>query len=139
MKILSFITLLFLSFNTIAADIKIEEAKIRLVPPTSTVSAIFLKITNKSNQDIKLISAESDLAKSVELHDMIMDNGGMRMRQVQNINLKANSTTELKRGGLHIMLIDLKNPLKEGSSHKIKLNFDDKTNQTIEVKVQTID
>jgi copper(I)-binding protein len=131
--------LLFLSFNTIAADIKIEEAKIRLVPPTSTVSAIFLKITNKSNQDIKLISAESDLAKSVELHDMIMDNGGMRMRQVQNINLKANSTTELKRGGLHIMLIDLKNPLKEGSSHKIKLNFDDKTNQTIEVKVQTID
>lgn len=139
MKILSFITLLFLSFNTIAADIKIEEAKIRLVPPTSTVSAMFLKITNKSNQDIKLISAESDLAKSVELHDMIMDNGGMRMRQVQNINLKANSATELKRGGLHIMLIDLKNPLKEGSSHKIKLNFDDKTNQTIEVKVQTID
>lgn len=139
MKTITTSLLLFISLNTFATDLKIEDAKIRLVPPSSSVSAMFLKISNNSNKDIKLISAESDLAKTVELHDMVMENGGMKMRRTENIVLKANSTTELKRGGLHIMFIDLKNPLKDGASHKIKLNFDDKTDQTIDVKVQAID
>jgi len=128
-----------ITFNILASDLKIEDAKIRLVPPSSTVSAMFLKISNNSSKDIKLVSVESDLSKVVELHDMIMEEGGMKMRRVESIHLKAKSTTELKRGGLHVMFIDLKNALKEGSSHKIKLNFDDKSNQMIEAKVQAID
>jgi copper(I)-binding protein len=133
-------TFLFLSSISLwASDITVEDQKIRLVPPTSSVSAMFLKIKNNSDKDIKLISAESNISKAVELHDMIMENGSMKMRRVDNISLKAKSSTELKRGGLHIMFINLNAPLKDGNTHKIKFTFDNKTSLEVEAKVQPID
>lgn len=139
MKTIMFVLLVITSLNLYATDLKITDAKIRLVPPTSSVSALFMKIKNNTKKDLKITSIESNISKTVELHNMIMDNGGMQMRPVENIELKANSITELKRGGLHVMFIELKKPLKDGDIHKIKINLDDKTSVTINAKVQVID
>ena len=139
MKAIMFVLLIITSLNLYATDLKITDAKIRLVPPTSSVSALFMKIKNNTKKDLKITSIESNISKIVELHNMIMDNGGMQMRPVENIELKANSITELKRGGLHVMFIELKKPLKDGDIHKIKINLDDKTSVTINAKVQVID
>ncbi len=136
-----FLTTLFISasLNIYSQDLKITNAKIRLVPPSSSVSALFMDIENTSKKDLKITSIEADISDSVELHNMIMDNTGMQMRPVSEIEIKAKSTTELKRGGLHVMFINLKKPLKDGETHKIKINLNNKKNQTIEVKVQPID
>jgi len=139
MKAIMFVLLIITSLNLYATDLKITDAKIRLVPPTSSVSALFMKIKNNTKKDLKITSIESNISKIVELHNMIMDNGGMQMRPVENIELKANSITELKRGGLHVMFIELKKPLRDGDIHKIKINLDDKTSVTINAKVQVID
>lgn len=139
MKTIIFVLLLITSLNLYAADLKITDAKIRLVPPTSTVSALFMKVENKSNEKISITSIESNLAEKVELHNMIMEDGSMQMRPVDKIVLNAKSSTELKRGGLHVMFINLKKPLKEGETHSLKINLSNKKQQIFEAKVQTID
>ncbi len=139
MKIFFSIILILISLNIFSNDLKISNAKIRLVPPSSSVTALFMNIENTTRKDLKITSIEADISDSVEMHSMIMDNTGMQMRPVSAIEIKAKSTTELKRGGLHVMFINLKKPLKDGENHKIKINLSNKKNQTIEVKVQPID
>ncbi|NUM41154.1 MAG: copper chaperone PCu(A)C [Leptospiraceae bacterium] len=112
--------LFFLSFSIFGKDnnIIIENAYIKHVPPVSPNSAAFLTIKNNSISDVSLIKVESDISKVVEMHTMTMESGVMKMRQVETILIKANGSTELKPGGLHIMLIGIKNPLKLGEKKK---------------------
>jgi periplasmic copper chaperone A len=95
----------------------------------------YLKLTNAGAAD-RLLSASSDVADSVELHTMSMDGNVMRMRQVEGIDLPAGQTVELKPGGLHIMFMGLKAPLKEGSKFPVKLKFEKAGEVVVEVKVE---
>lgn len=132
-------TFLFLSFSTslfATGDIKIENSRIRLTPPNTPVTAIFLNMTNHTNKDVKLVGVKGDFAGKFELHNMQMDGGKMVMREVESIEVKQHTTTELKSGGFHIMVFKLKGPLKEGAVHKISLIFDDKTTVAVDAKVE---
>ena len=134
--ILSFFLLAF-SLNLFAAGkIKIENPKIRLTPPNAPMTAIFMNMTNHSDKDVKLVDVKGDFAGKFELHNMEMANGKMVMRKVESIEVKQHETTELKSGGLHIMVFKLKNPLKEGAVHKISLIFDNKTTVAVDAKVE---
>lgn len=95
----------------------------------------YLKLTNGGSDADKLLSAGSDMAAAVELHSMRLDGAVMRMRQVDAIELPAGQTVELKPGGLHLMLVGLKAPLKEGDSFPLKLKFEKAGEVTVEVKV----
>lgn len=133
MKFLLSLFFLFTSLNLFAnADIEILNPKIRLTPPGGTITAMFVNIVNHTDTDLKLIKVAGEFAKNFELHNMEMIDGKMKMRSVDFILLKKNSTTELKSGGLHIMIFDLKNPLKAGETHHLKLTLDNK--KEIEVK-----
>ncbi len=105
------------------AKIEIENAYVREVPPTMPNSAIFMNIENKSDKIVNLIKAESSIAKSVELHTHTMNNGMMRMYQVDKITINANSETLLQPGGFHIMLIGLNKKLKESDIVEVELSF----------------
>jgi copper(I)-binding protein len=94
----------------------------------------YLKLANGGPAD-KLLSASSDVAAAVELHSMSLDGNVMRMRQVDAIDLPAGQTVELKPGGLHLMLVGLKAPLKEGASFPLKLRFEKAGEVTVDVKV----
>lgn len=127
--------LLFLSLNIMAnTSIEILTPIIRLPPPGQNVSAIFLKITNKSKNDLSIIKVSGDFAKQFELHTMEMKDNMMRMRQVDLILLKKDSTTELKTGGLHIMVFDIKKPLQKDNFYDLKLFFSDNSEKLIKVK-----
>lgn len=131
--------LLFTSVNLFAVDaINVEKARIRLTPPNSPVTAMFFNVTNHSNKVIKLISVNSDFAEKFELHTMELSGGTMAMRQVNSIEVKKNETVKLKTGGFHVMVFNIKKPLKEGESHKVNLVFEDKTILQIEAKVEKI-
>ena len=92
----------------------------------------------KSPADTSLVAVASPVAKIVEVHEMKMEGGMMKMRAVDKLALPAGKTVELKPGGYHVMLMDLAQPLKEGDTVPLTLTFEDKAGkkQTQDVKAQ---
>ena len=107
------------------STISISGPYVRLVPPGIKTTGGFMVIHNTGDTDRQVVKAESPAASIVELHTHINENGVMKMREVASIDVKARGQTELKPGSFHIMLIDLKQPLKEGDNVPITLKFDD--------------
>lgn len=130
----------FASFSAFAADadhINVENPFAREVPPTAPASASFMTLSNDSDTEIKLVQAYSDVAKTIELHTHTNDGGVMRMRKIESISIPANGSTELKPGGLHIMLIGPHNPIKVGQSVTVDLEFADGSKKTVEMPVKS--
>jgi hypothetical protein len=124
--------------GTAAAEVKVENAYIRAVPPGQPNSAAFLTLVNSSAKAHSVKSATSPVAATVELHTHTNNNGVMEMRQVPQIDIPANGKTELKPGGLHIMLIGLKQPLKAGEKANVSLQFEDGSNTTVSAAIQEV-
>lgn len=124
MKLKSLLLILSSTATMYASSLSVNDAYVRATPPSLPNTAGFMKITNSSNEDISLVSASSDASNVTELHTHDMKDGVMTMYQVKKIDIKANSTTELKPGGFHVMMLGLKTkPLKEGKNVEIILNF----------------
>ncbi len=142
MKLISTIVfiLLVLSQNLLAADddVSIIDPYVRAVAPGQTVSAAFLQLENKSAETRTIVNAVSPISKVVELHSHIHENGMMKMRRIDSIEIPAHGKTVLKPGGLHIMLIGLHKPLKLDQKVSITLEFKNGSSQTIEAPVRKI-
>jgi len=121
-----------------ADNIKVSEPFAREVPPGAPASASFMTLENTSGEDIKIISADSAVSKVVELHTHTNDNGVMRMRKIPYIEIPASGKTELKPGGLHIMLIGPHKPLKMGQEVKVELVFEDGSKKTVAMPVKSL-
>jgi copper(I)-binding protein len=93
----------------------------------------FLEITSKSGA--ALVGATSPAAAISEIHEMKMDGGVMKMRPVPAIEIRAKGEAVLRPGGLHVMMIDLKAPMKEGDSVPITLTFDDGSSKQVDARV----
>lgn len=90
-----------------------------------------------SAKDAKLIEARSPAAGVVEIHEMTMENNVMRMRAVPSLALLAGRTVELKPGGYHVMLMDLKQQMKEGEVVPVTLVVESGgKRESIEVKAK---
>ena len=89
-----------------------------------------------SPTDSKLVEARSPAAGIVEIHEMKLENNVMKMRAVTALDLPAGKAVELKPGGYHVMLMDLKGQVKAGDSVPLTLVFEgkDKKRETVEVK-----
>jgi copper(I)-binding protein len=109
---------------TWASSIQVENAWIRAVPKNSKVSAGFMTLKNSTAKDIALTKVVAQISKVVELHTHTHENGVMKMRQVPQIVVAANSTTELKPKSYHVMFIDLTKEISEGDLIEIELSFD---------------
>ncbi|MDX1352326.1 MAG: copper chaperone PCu(A)C [Thiomicrorhabdus sp.] len=119
---------------SVADSIEVSDPYVRMVPPTAPATAAFMEIKNTGDKDHALVSAKAYINKTTELHNHIHDNGVMRMRQVQKIDLPAGQSTALKPGGFHIMLIGLNAPVQKDQVIKIDLTFDDGSTKTVEAK-----
>lgn len=107
-----------------AADNAVVEAPwARPTAPGAKVGGAFLTIVGGAQAD-RVVGASSPAAAVVELHTHIMEGGVARMRQVPAIEVPAGGKVELKPGGLHIMLINLKAPLKAGDILPLTLRFE---------------
>ena len=117
-------------------DIVITQAWSRATPKGSPVAAGYLTIRNTGSTADKLIAAETTAAKVTQVHEMSMEGGVMKMRQMTNgLDIPAGKTVELKPGGYHIMLMDLARPLAQGDDYKITLVFEHAGKATVDVKV----
>ena len=100
--------------------------------------AAFLTIENDGEAD-RLVSATSTLSPKVELHTHIQEDGVMKMRPVEFIEIPAKETVELKSGGYHIMLFDVKDLPAKGSKIPLTLTFEKAGNVQIEAIVGEAD
>lgn len=121
-----------LSLSLSATKIEFENAYIKQTPPNSKNTAIFLTLTNKSEKEVALIHATSNLSDKIELHTHTHKDKKMSMIQIPKITISPNSFTELKPGSYHIMLFDLKNPVNADTKANLTLYFDDNTSLKIE-------
>lgn len=130
---------------TIKEPVSITDAWVRATNPGQEVGAAYMTFTSK--QDMVLVSVESSVTDSVEIHNMTMENGVMKMRMLEKLPLKAGEPYKLAPGGFHLMLFDLKKPLTVGDQVSFILHFktnNKKTkksseyNQTIKVMVKTL-
>lgn len=87
-------------------------------------SAAYMTIVNKTNQLDRLLSASANVSEKVELHTHINEGGVMQMRQIQAIEVNPGEPAVLQPGGLHVMLIGLKAPLKAGDNFPLTLTFE---------------
>ena len=93
--------------------------------PGVQVSAAYARIENGTNHAVRLTGAETDVAGRIELHNVTMDGGVMRMRPVAGgIEIPAGQTVELKPGSYHIMLLQLRRPLRAGETIPVTLRFE---------------
>ncbi|WP_298428819.1 copper chaperone PCu(A)C [Rhodoblastus sp.] len=107
-----------------AADIEIVAPWSRATAQGATVGVGYLTIVNKGSAPDRLKSITADVATSVELHEMAMDNSVMKMRALpEGLEIKPGATVPLKPGGYHLMLMGLKQPLVQGGAVHVTLDF----------------
>ena len=118
-----------------AGDVGVDGAWARASAGVNGIGAVFLTIHNAGKSSDKVVAASSPVAKTVELHTHTEINGVMTMRKVDSIDVEAGQTVELKPGGLHIMLLSLQAPLKEGDVFPVTLSFEKSEPVTVTARV----
>lgn len=116
------------------ADVKVEDAWVRAAVPGQVATGAFMVLT--ADQDSQLLQADSEVAKDVQIHEMLMKDDVMRMQQVKAINLPAKQPVALDPHGYHIMLMGLNRTLSAGDTVPIILIVKDGGGQEHAVEVQ---
>jgi copper(I)-binding protein len=106
------------------AQIEIENPWSRATAPGAKIAAGYMTIRNKSAAPDRLIGGSSPLASKVETHVTMKDGDIMRMREVKGYEIPAKGSFELKPGGAHLMLVDIKKPFKDGDRIPVTLRFE---------------
>ncbi|MCI4664813.1 MAG: copper chaperone PCu(A)C [Neomegalonema sp.] len=105
-------------------DLHITGAWIREAPPTAKTAAGYLIVTNKGADEDRLIAVHVGLSERAELHEMKMEGHMMTMREVEGgIVIPAKGVVTLEPGGLHLMFLGVKKPLRAGDKHTVTLLF----------------
>lgn len=121
------------------AAVRLDAAWVRETAPGQTVGAGYLTIVNLSARPERLLGAFSPAAEAVQIHEMSLHDGVMRMRQLEaGIVIPSNSTVKLETGGTHLMLLRLKAPLVPGQSFPITFKFRDSGMVTTSFVVEPI-
>lgn len=122
-----------------AGSLSIQHPWSRETAAGQAVGGGFLTITNQGAAEDRLISGSSPVAAEVQLHNMTVDNGVMRMRQVEGgIAVPAKGSLQLKPGSYHIMFMGLKRQLRQGERFPVTLRFQRAGTVTVQFAVQPV-
>ena len=130
---------LLLALPLAHAQVKVNDPWVRGTVAQQRGTGMFVQLT--SAQPARLVAASSPAAGVVEIHEMTMQGDVMRMRAIPSLELPAGKTVELKPGGLHLMLIDLKQPLEPGKTVPVTLVVETggkRENVELQVPVRTL-
>jgi hypothetical protein len=120
-------------------DLVITRAWSRATPGGAKVGSGYLTIENKGSAPDRLIGSFGDVADKVELHEMAMDNGVMTMRPLEKgLTVEPGKTVKLAPGGYHLMLVDIKRPLKRGDKVPVTLEFEKAGKVTVSLDVEGV-
>jgi len=119
-----------------ADTVRIDHPFARATPPGARSGAVFLIILNGGSETDRLLRASTPIAGGVILHQMAMEDGVMKMRAVPSLSVIPGGRLELKPNGYHLMLLDLKQPLKVGEKFPLTLSFERAGSVLITVPVE---
>jgi copper(I)-binding protein len=121
------------------ANIVVTQAWSRATPGGSKVAGGYLTIENKGPAPDRLLSASTDAAKTVDIHEMAVNDGVMTMRPVEGgLIIEPGQTVKLTPGGLHLMIIGLAAPLVQGDKVQIALKFEKAREITVSLDVRAM-
>lgn len=129
-----------------AGDAKLDTLQVkgawaRATPPGAKTGGAFLTLVNTTAEDgtgDSLVGASTPVARAAELHMHVQDGDIMRMVALNSIDIRPAQTLKFAPGGLHVMLMDLKQPLKQGGSFPLTLTFKRSGQVTVAVDVQAV-
>jgi copper(I)-binding protein len=147
--VLQFLASALLVFSLFAAPVRAEEVKAgdlvitqawsRATPGGAKIAGGYLTIENKGATPDRLIGGAGDVAGKIEVHEMSMNNGVMTMRPLdKGLTIEPGKTVKLAPGGYHLMMLDLKNPLKQGDKVPVTLEFEKAGKVKLSLDVQGV-
>ena len=116
------------------AQVRVEAPWVRATVPEQRVTGAFMTLT--AGEPLRLVEARSPLAGNVEVHEMAMQGGVMKMRAIAALDLPAGKTVELKPGGFHVMLFELKRQIVAGETVPLTLVVVDQAGKRRDVEVR---
>jgi copper(I)-binding protein len=120
-------------------NLQISQPWTRATPKGAAVAGGYLKITNTGTTPDRLLGGATEVAKRFEVHEMSMDNGVMKMRELKSgLEIPPGATVELKPGSYHIMMQELARPLAKGQRVKASLTFEKAGKGEVEFAVEAI-
>lgn len=121
--------------ETAAQSITVKTPEVRLYPTEANSAEAFMDLQNASNKPHALVSASTPVDQDTQLHKTIVKNGVASMVQIKKILIPAHKDKDLKFGGIHVMLIGLKEQLKDNTMVPITLKFEDGSTLVVNAKV----
>lgn len=122
-----------------AGDLVISQAWSRATPKGAKLGAGYLTIENKGSTADKLVGATADISGHIEVHEMSMNDGVMKMRPVEGgLTIDPGKTVKLSPNGYHLMIMDLKSPLKQGEKVPVTLEFEKAGKVAVTLDVQGV-
>jgi hypothetical protein len=104
--------------------ITVEEPWARATPGGAKTGAAYMTLINKGGAADRLLGAVTPVAREVQFHKVTEENGISRMRELRSIDIAPGGKVLLKPGNIHVMLVDLKQPLKQGETFPLTLEFE---------------
>ena len=129
---------LLVNFSPLQATgiLDIDDAWVAEAPPVAPVMGGYMKIENKTDKLISISSASCPDFEKVEIHEMSMSGGMMKMRQIEKLAVPANAKVDLQPGGYHLMLINPKQAFKKGDTRTGTLHTADGQSQAVKMEVK---
>jgi periplasmic copper chaperone A len=122
-----------------AGDLVISQAWSRATPNGAKIGTGYFTIENKGTTADKLVGVSGDISGKIEVHEMSMNNGVMKMRPVEGgVAIDPGKTVKLAPNGYHLMIMDLKGPLKQGDKLPLTLQFEKAGKVAVTLDVQGV-
>lgn len=125
--------------STQPLQLRAENAWAREAPASRDVTSAYVVLVNSGDTALAVVKAASPLAKTVEFHEMWMEGGMMRMRQLSRLQVPPHGRVELKPSGLHLMIFGLSRALGAGDVLPLILTLDGGQTLSLEARVRTSD
>lgn len=136
-KILAVLSLwMFVAVAWADSAVEVKDGWVRWVPPVSENSAAYFTLHNTSDKALDILSVSSDVARAVELHNVIKTGDLMQMQKQDKVVVPAHQSLQFQPGSYHVMLIGLKKPLEENQSVSLTLHFADGTTAPVSLTVR---
>ena len=130
----NWLMVLLLAATPAWAQVTVERPWSRATPPGAKVGVGFMQLKNAGQAD-RVVGVSSPVAGRVEMHVTIREGDVMKMRQVESFSIPAGGTFELKPGGAHLMLMELKAPLNKGERVPLTLKLEKGGELKVELSV----
>jgi periplasmic copper chaperone A len=122
-----------------ADALEIDSPWSRAIPKGASVAAGYMTIRNTGPTPDRLVGASTPIAGKVEIHEMKMDDGVMKMRPVvDGLEIAPGATIELKPSSFHLMIMNVKRPIEKGKSFAASLTFENAGTVNVEFAVEAI-